>query len=239
VPRKKGNRYFRCLCECGREKDVNYSNLKRGITKSCGCKKENQYRLLKDGKTMVGTMSGEVEFLFDIEDFHIVKTRTWYPNKKAASSRAIYVSDCKGEDLHKLLLKPSAGFEVDHIDLNPLNNCRSNLRICTHQQNQCNQAEQVNNTSGVAGVSYYPPRKKYRARIKASQHEIHLGYFYTFQEAVQARNEGVKLMFGEYGILNDVPEAPEWIKKSVYEKCSRHFDKAVTAIDENENSNVA
>lgn len=239
VPRKKGNRYFRCRCECGRERDVNYDNLRRGLTKSCGCKKENKYRLLKDGRTMAGMMTGGIEFFFDIEDFHIVKSRTWYSDRHSAASNAVYVSDSKGKHLHQYLLKTPKGFETDHIDLNPLNNRRSNLRICTHQQNQCNQPEQVNNTSGVTGVSYYPPRKKYRARIKASQHDIHLGYFYTFEEAVQARNEGVKLMFGEYGILKDVPEAPEWIKKSVYEKCSRHFDKSVTTVDENKNSSVA
>jgi hypothetical protein len=125
---------------------------------------------------------------------------------------------------------------VDYIDLNPLNNCRSNLRVCTHQQNQCNQPEQDNNTSGVAGVSYYPPRGKYRARIKASQHDIHLGYFISFLEAVQARNEAVKLMFGEYGRTQDVPEPPEWIKKSVYDKCSRHFDKAAILVLENKKS---
>ena len=34
-------------------------------------------------------------------------------------------------------------------------------------------------------------------------------------------------MFGEFGRLNDVPDAPDWIKESVYEKCSQHFDKAV------------
>jgi len=40
----------------------------------------------------------------------------------------------------------------------------------------------------------------------------------------------MKLMFGEFGILNEVPEAPRWIKDSVYEKCSRHFDKAAVSI---------
>ena len=46
-------------------------------------------------------------------------------------------------------------------------------------------------------------------------------------EAVQARNEGIRLMFGEYGRLNDVPEAPRWIQALVYEKCSHFFDKAI------------
>ncbi len=186
---------------------------------------KNNYRLLKNGKTMVGSLAGGLEFTFDRVDFNMLKNKMWYPNKLNGPQGTIYVIDCRGIQLQRFLLNPPKGFEVDHIDLNPLNNCRNNLRICTHQQNQCNQPLQTNNTSGVSGVSYYPPRSKYRARIKAYQHDIHLGYFDGFIEAVQARNEGIKLMFGKYGRLNDVPEAPQWIKEKVYEKCSRHPDK--------------
>ena len=56
-----------------------------------------------------------------------------------------------------------------------------------------NQPIQKNNTSGVSGVSWYAPRGKFRARIKISQREIHLGYYGTFEEAVQARNVGMEL----------------------------------------------
>ncbi|MHC1731988.1 MAG: HNH endonuclease [Bacteroidales bacterium] len=191
---------------------------------------KNEYRVLKDGRTMIGNLSDGLTFAFDFEDYEQIRKITWYPDRKNGSEGKVYVIDHKGNKLHQILLEIPKGYEVDHKDMNPLNNCRSNLRICTHQQNQCNQNEQCNNSSGVSGVSFYPPRGKFRARIKASQHDIHLGYFQSFIEAVQARNEGVKLMFGEYGRLNDVPEAPTWIKNSVYEKCSRHFDKAAVSI---------
>ena len=81
--------------------------------------------------------------------------------------------------------------------------------------------------SGVSGVSYYPPRKKYRARIKISQLDIHLGYYDTFQEAVQARNVGMECMFGEYGRYNNVPAAPIWIRSKVIEKCKRFAELSV------------
>ena len=39
---------WKCLCECGNEKDVLASNLKRGTTTSCGCfQKENMSRIKK------------------------------------------------------------------------------------------------------------------------------------------------------------------------------------------------
>ena len=82
-------------------------------------------------------ISGGHVFLFDREDFKIVKSRNWYPNRKFGEKGTVYVIDREGNQLHQILLKPAKGFEVDHIDLDPLNNKRENLRICTHQQNQC------------------------------------------------------------------------------------------------------
>lgn len=227
-PKNKGARRFRCRCSCGNEKDVHLANLIRGKSKSCGCQQKNIYKSISGSEIMSGSLSGGYTFFIDKDDYELVKNKVWYPSKNGSR---IYVIDSRGLMLHQYLLNPEKGYEVDHIDLNTLNNCRSNLRICSHQQNQCNQPLQKNNSSGVSGVSFYKPRGKYRARIKVSQTDIHLGYFDQFIEAVQARNEAIKLMFGEYGRYNDVPEASESIKQQVYAKCSRHFDKAAIFID--------
>ena len=114
-----------------------------------------------------------------------------------------------------------AGLGSVNISLDTLDNRKSNLRICTHQQNQCNQPLQCNNTSGVSGVSFYAPRGKYRARIKIGQHDIHLGYYSSFAEAVQARNVGMECMFGEYGRYNDAAPEPAWIRTKATEQCGR------------------
>lgn len=42
VPNKNGNTYWHCRCDCGTEKDVNASNLRRGLTTSCGCYRDEQ-----------------------------------------------------------------------------------------------------------------------------------------------------------------------------------------------------
>lgn len=56
---------------------------------------------------------------------------------------------------------------------------------------------------------------------------IHLGYYESFMEAVQARNVGMECMFGEYGRYNDVPAAPGWIRKNVIDKCKRFAELSV------------
>ena len=35
---RNGHRYAECQCDCGNKKIICYSNIKRGLTKSCGCK---------------------------------------------------------------------------------------------------------------------------------------------------------------------------------------------------------
>jgi hypothetical protein len=34
---KRGEFYWKCVCECGGEKTTNGSHLRQGVTKSCGC----------------------------------------------------------------------------------------------------------------------------------------------------------------------------------------------------------
>jgi len=180
-----------------------------------------RYRLRNHGKEAVGRLKDGTEFLVDAVFLPLIKDINFYRSSKTTEDRKTYIIDCHGKKLHAFLMSRADGYEVDHISLDTFDNRMENLRLVTHQQNQCNQPLQKNNTSGVSGVSFYPPRNKYRARIKIGQQEIHLGYYETFTEAVQARNEGMRCMFGEYGRYNDVPPAPKWIKEKVISQCKR------------------
>ncbi len=217
--------YWHCRCDCGNETRTYGHNLVIGQSHSCGNCGKNTYRDCEDGLSVEVTSTNGIKFFIDKEMEDLVRQYKWHVCKHkrgyltVISSRGIY--------LHRLLTDAPSGTEVDHIDLDRLNNRLQNLRIVTHQQNQMNQPLQSNNTSGVSGVRYYAPRKKYAARIKISQHEIHLGYYETLVEATQARNVGMECMFGEYGIYNDVPPPPEWIRKKVTEKCERFAELSV------------
>ena len=178
-----------------------------------------------DGKTVYGTIPDGTRFCIDADMVEIIKDKSFYRCRQGYASE--YLTDCHGIKLHEYLYPHKEGYEIDHINLNTFDNRRCNIRYCTHQQNQMNQPIQKNNTSGVSGVSWYAPRGKFRARIKISQHEIHLGYYGTFEEAVQARNVGMECMFGEYGRYNDVPPVPKWIKESVIKKCKRFANLSV------------
>ena len=63
--------------------------------------------------------------------------------------------------LHRLIMKPPKDMVVDHINRNPLDNRRINLRVCTMEENNRNLSLRKNNSSGTMGVykqSHRPDR---------------------------------------------------------------------------------
>ena len=180
------------------------------------------------GSTGIGTLKDGTQFRFDRDRFSLIEDINFYRNKNNDEDAKSYIICAKGKYLHRYLFGHRHGYEIDHINLDTFDNRSENIRFCTHQQNQINQGLQSNNTSGVTGVSYYKPRQKYRARIKISQRDIHLGYYDTFLEATQARNVGIELLFGEYGRYNKVPEVPNWIRNKVEKICRNYKSFALT-----------
>lgn len=85
--------------------------------------------------------------------------------------------------MHRQILNPEKGFDVDHVNGDRLDNRRANLRTATRSQNVFNQTRNRRNTSGRTGVvSGY--RGLFYARIKANGKQIHLGSFKTIEEAL-------------------------------------------------------
>lgn len=177
-----------------------------------------QYIFSDDGKYVYGRLDSGITFIIDSDKLSIIKDVKFYPSNQ--NNGICYLIDSRGRSLHHYLFENIKGLEIDHINLDVLDNRRENIRYCTHQQNQMNQPLQRNNKSGVSGVSFYPARNKYRARIKVKQQEIHLGYYNTLEEATMARNVGMQCMFGAYGRYNSVKEIPMWIRKKVIDKCA-------------------
>lgn len=102
--------------------------------------------------------------------------------------------------LHKFIMRTNR--LVDHIDRDPLNNRKSNLRRCTSNDNARNKGMQRNNTSGYKGVSRCG--NKWRACIAVDGKNRHIGLFPTPEEAAQAYNAKAIELHGEYAYQNVV-----------------------------------
>jgi hypothetical protein len=101
--------------------------------------------------------------------------------------------------LHRLLLQAPDHLQVDHKDLNPLNNQRDNLRLATNSQNAMNRGPSSTNVTGVKGVTYDARYKSpYIARIVINRKNKHLGAFSTLKEAKAAYDKAAEELFGDY-----------------------------------------
>ena len=58
---------------------------------------------------------------------------------------------------------------IDHINRNPLDNRKENLRIVNNSINQRNKNVQSNNTSGISGVRFNEKLNVWTARIATDQ----------------------------------------------------------------------
>lgn len=103
--------------------------------------------------------------------------------------------------LHRYLfdLEPGDRRCVDHIDGNGLNNCRSNLRVCSLRENARNRGL----TSGRAGYKgVHLQSGAHVARI--GDPRISLGSFASAVEAALAYNAAATKLYGEFANLNRI-----------------------------------
>lgn len=104
--------------------------------------------------------------------------------------------------MHRLIAGSPQGMEIDHVDHDKLNNCRSNLRIATRAQNNGNRLKQPNTTSRYKGVAWYKAQGRWRAMIHRDDRPIFLGYFDDEIEAARAYDRAARELFGDFAKTN-------------------------------------
>ena len=176
-----------CQCSCGTTVKVSLSNLRRGTTTSCGCfhkenhRKYNTYEF-GDGLVKIFDLKG-VYALIDLADFEKCKDYYW------GSYNSYFKGNIEGEGvwLHRFLTNCPKGMVVDHINGNPQDNRRCNLRVCTQADNMQNKF--------VKGYSFNKAKQKWEAYIGIDNKRIYLGSFATEQEAIEARRNAENIYY--------------------------------------------
>jgi hypothetical protein len=117
----------------------------------------------------------------------------------------------------RMLINPPLGFYVDHINGDPADNRKDNLRLASEINNQRNMCLPKHNTSGFKGVGFRKDRGKFRAYISIHNKTKHLGYFDNAEDAARAYDKAARFYFGNFACVN-FPETGE-------QSCFRNEDK--------------
>ncbi len=105
--------------------------------------------------------------------------------------------------MHREIMNAPKGMVVDHINHEPLDNRRANLRVCTHAQNLANQHKQRGpRSSRFKGVSWYKAGRKWCAYVNVLGRRQWLGYFDDEVLAARVYNGAAAEAFGEFALLN-------------------------------------
>ena len=201
-----------CECDCGNEISViGKSLIRKNGTKSCGCfARENMSKIKKryntydlTGEFGIGYTSKNEEFWFDLEDYENIKDYCWYKTDQGyiASKESI---TRKTVFLHRIVTNCPDGLMVDHIHGNNTkhDNKKSNLRVCTNQENCMNCSLPKNNTSGVTGVKWHSRDNVWESCITVNYKRIYLGRYDKFEDAVKSRKEAEEKYFGKFSYDN-------------------------------------
>tara|TARA_R100001530_G_scaffold13251_1_gene12253 strand:+ start:6896 stop:7372 length:477 start_codon:yes stop_codon:yes gene_type:complete len=148
-----------------------------------------------------------VPMYVDDEDFELLNYRTKHRRLKYRKKRRWHLYhdnypratiSKKQVIAHSLLINCPKGKVIDHIDGNPLNNQKSNLRVCTYSQNAMNRIRSKDNTSGYKGVYLDKAKNKWRARIMKEGKRISLGSFDSSKDAYRVYKNAAKELHGEF-----------------------------------------
>ncbi len=133
--------------------------------------------------------------IIDLDDVERCKEYKWtLRNDDYVASKKNY----NHIKLHRFIARTPKGLHTDHINKNRLDNRKSNLKICTQQENNKNKGMYKTNKSGYRGVDIrvFKDRTVYDAGMRFEGVSYYLGRFNTLEEAIKARREGEKQFYG-------------------------------------------
>lgn len=172
---------------------------------------------------------GTFHVKLDDEDYEWAKEHKWCVRKEYKSKKdKFYIqrkrknSDGPGPKtirLHQQIAKTPKGMVTDHINGDPLDNRRENLRVLTHAENLQNMKGNENVTSKFVGVGKRSDCKinPWQARVlnrddsnPCGLKQVFSGFYPTEEEAAYARDLAV-LKYRPYAKLNFPQNKKEYL----------------------------
>lgn len=138
--------------------------------------------------------------LIDIDDYN--KLKDYKISLLKIGYAVTYIKE-KMYYIHRLILNAKSNEQVDHINGNPLDNRKCNLRLSNQNQNMHNMSKRKKKTSSkYKGVTWHKALKKWMAQIGYNSKHYYIGIYKNEKEAAIAYNKKAKELFGEFAKLN-------------------------------------
>jgi hypothetical protein len=142
--------------------------------------------------------------LVDSSDYErVVSSGQWHYARGYAVKQVKIKDKYRQILLHRFIMEAKSGEIIDHADGDGLNNCRSNLRICTHSENMRNRRISKNNTTGYKGVVFNG--SSWVAQMRHNKETIYLGSYPDPILAAKAYNAAALERQGAFAKLNIIP----------------------------------
>lgn len=138
--------------------------------------------------------------IVDDEDYEVLKNIKWSAAFYKCTWYALGYINRKQHLMHRFIIKPSAGFVVDHINGDGLDNRKSNIRVCTQKQNRFNAKPKAKRKTGFKCV--YTANGKFYSRMRINGVRKTLGMFPTPELAAKAYDEAAEKYYGEFARTN-------------------------------------
>jgi hypothetical protein len=147
--------------------------------------------------------------IVDDRDYRWLSQYKWHAQKSGKRPGLYYAvrnatinKRRKTIQMHREIMNPAKGLEIDHRNNNALDNRRLNMRTCTRAQNMANSRAQKGKSSAFKGVSFHKEYRKWRGRITHLGKDLHLGFFRNQVRAAKAYDDKAKELFGEFAHPN-------------------------------------
>ncbi len=129
----------------------------------------------------------QATWMKNTQSFYAVRTRY---KPETQSNTSVLMS--------RQIMGAGKGAKVDHRNRDTLDNRRSNLRMATASQNNCNIKLRKDSRTGIKGVTFHKVNRTWVAHIRFQGQIKYLGSFKTPEAAKAVRDEAAQRLHGEF-----------------------------------------
>ncbi len=168
----------------------------------CWARSARKRRVYFDGeRALIPLANAKGVAIVDVDDVALVGRFNWC--LKSYGRVQANVAPRTNAEMHRFIMGHRDGFVVDHINGDPLDNRRRNLRYCTQAQNNMNNSghRRSTRTSDYKGVHYRKATGRWLACIRTGGKLKHIGSYASELEAARAYNAAALARHGEYARL--------------------------------------